>query len=353
MNLNPLRGILICAVLLLGNVSFGFCQILLPEKKGHNEDVVILDNGDRLTGEIKKVQNGILYLKSDRALGTLQLDWERVRILQSTARYEVEDIRGIRSTGTITESAEGRMALKLDDGSHVEIKLLDILEVREMRQRFFGRLNLSLDAGVTFTQGNQQKQFNIDSSLEYTKPLYSLQINLSSLFSGQKDGTSTSRHELVFFPTRHLSQKWRYIGLAGLLHDNQQNLDLRSTLGGGIGRTFMKTNRTSFLGYAGFVYTREIYFPEAGENRSNIEFLTGISISSYKFRSSNLEGYFLVFPSVSNAGRIRADVNVSWKWEIVKDLYWKVSGFDNFDSEPPVATPKNNFGLSSSVGWSF
>jgi hypothetical protein len=330
-----------------------FGQIgLLPEKKAHKDDVVILDNGDRLTGEIKKMQHGILHFKSDRAVGTLQLDWERVHFLQSTARYEFEDIRGMRFTGTIRKSVGEQLELELDDASVLAVKLSEILNIREMRRSFFGRVNLTLDAGVTYTQGNQQTQLNIDASMEYAKPLYNLRFDLSSLFSGQKDGATTSRHEFIFFPTRQISPKWDWIGMAALLSDNQQNLDRRSTLGGGVGRTFVETSRTIFKGYSGLVYTRENY-SETGEDRNNAEILTGLAISTYKFRSSELEAYLFVFPSISNFGRIRADVDVSWSWEIVGDLYWRVSGFNNFDSDPPIASPNNNFGVTSSIGWSF
>ena len=141
-------SVLICALLLCSTTPAFSQPRLLPEKKGHKDDVVVLDNGDRLTGEIKKVQNGILYLKSDRALGTLQLDWNRVRFLQSSARYELEDVRGARPIGTISPgSIEGRIVLILDDESAIQMSLSEILEIREMSQSFFGRLNLELDAG--------------------------------------------------------------------------------------------------------------------------------------------------------------------------------------------------------------
>jgi hypothetical protein len=328
----------------------------LKEKKiEHKDDRVILDNGDTLTGEIKKMEFGILYFKSDRAVGTLELDWVKVQELQSKARYEFETTDGNIHIGIITRKEKqnpGFLEIRLDNGELVETRIAEILRLQEMQQSFVGRLSLTLDAGINFTQGNTQTQINLASTIRYVRPRHSLQMNLNSIFSGQKDSEKTSRHEFSLLAKRDLAYRWNYLGMFSVLHDNQQDLHLRSTFGGGFERTFKETNRTLFSGIIGFVYTRENYSVE-GSDRNNGEILTGVALSTYKFRGSELNGYVLVFPSVTDPGRVRVDTNVYWNWEIVSDLYWKVSAFNNFDSSPPPESPKNNFGVTTSIGWSF
>jgi hypothetical protein len=322
-------------------------------KKDHKDDVVTLDNGDRITGEIKKMEHGILYLKSDRALDTLQLDWGRVQRIQSKARYEFETSGGDRFIGTLSGDSVDEVAIVLEDASVVRKPIIEILTMREMRKNVLGRINLSLDGGITFTQGNRQTQTTVQQSLQYTKPRYSFSQTVSSLFNHQSGSENTSRHEFQLLARRYFARRWEYLGLGALLSDNQQNLDLRVTAGGGFQRTFLKSNRALFAGIAGFVYTNEKYTAELESNRSNAEILTGLAFTRYRFRSSELQTYLLVFPSVTDFGRVRADLSGYWKWEIVSDLYWKFSVFDNFDSRPPAESPKNNFGVTSSVGWSF
>jgi hypothetical protein len=76
--------------------SSSFAQVpevlktLKKRKVEHKDDVVLMDNGDRNTGEIKKLEFGVLYLKSNRAADTLKLDWKRVMRVQSRSRYEFE-----------------------------------------------------------------------------------------------------------------------------------------------------------------------------------------------------------------------------------------------------------------------
>lgn len=341
--------------------SLVVCAQNTPEphkiKIKHKDDIVVLDNGDRLTGQIKGLQNGMLYFKSDRAIGTLQLDWKTVRYVQSKARFEFETREGKLYIGYPSPSEdasilEGQIHLRMEDNSTIQLQTSDVLTIRELQENFWARFDLSLDAGITFTQANSQTQTNVQASLLFTNPRYTFSANLSSLFSSQKDAEDTSRQELVFLGNRYISRPWETFGIGYFLRDNEQELNLRMTLGGGFRRMFLKGNRTRFSGVAGLAYTKENYFDEA-DNRNSLEVLTGLEFSSYRFRSSEINAYVFVYPSLTEAGRIRVDSNSYWKWEIVKDLYWKVSMFNNYDNKPPEGTPNNNFGVTSSIGWTF
>lgn len=61
-------------------------------------DVVVLDIGDRVTCEIKKLQRGKLTIKTD-ASGTITLKWSRVVGLQSAYLYQIELQSGARYIG--------------------------------------------------------------------------------------------------------------------------------------------------------------------------------------------------------------------------------------------------------------
>jgi hypothetical protein len=53
-------------------------------------------------------------------------------------------------------------------------------------------------------------------------------------------------------------------------------------------------------------------------------------------------------------GRYRLQVNGQARIEILNDLYWSLSVYESFDSEPPSETSRrNDFGITTSIGWSF
>lgn len=52
-------------------------------------DVVVLKNGDRLTGEIKGLQRGELRIKSDYMAEAVRLDWTKVERLESKSTFMI------------------------------------------------------------------------------------------------------------------------------------------------------------------------------------------------------------------------------------------------------------------------
>jgi hypothetical protein len=45
---------------------------------------------------------------------------------------------------------------------------------------------------------------------------------------------------------------------------------------------------------------------------------------------------------------------VSLKWELVEDIFWELSIYDSFDSDPVVpGAEENDYGVVTSLGWDF
>ena len=49
------------------------------------------------------------------------------------------------------------------------------------------------------------------------------------------------------------------------------------------------------------------------------------------------------------------DLDTKLQYEIFNDFFWSISFWDNYDSSPRDETifEKNDYGLSTSVGWKF
>jgi hypothetical protein len=66
--------------------------------------------------------------------------------------------------------------------------------------------------------------------------------------------------------------------------------------------------------------------------------------------STNLQ----IFPNLTDSGRVRAEFDISLKWEMIEDLFWELSFYDSYDSDPVVVdAEKNDYGIVTSVGWEF
>jgi hypothetical protein len=89
--------------------KFGVCLISASaicssaEAKNLRGDVVTMKNGDRLTGEVKSLEQGVLYIKMDYFSGSVGVDWSQVQKVKSTATYQITLSGGKRLTGTISK----------------------------------------------------------------------------------------------------------------------------------------------------------------------------------------------------------------------------------------------------------
>src|SRR5512135_3033496 len=66
-------------------------------------DVIVLTNGDRLTGEIKGVSHGKLDYLTDDA-GRPSIEWEKVARVTSVHSFEVEVRSGLKYFGRLAPS---------------------------------------------------------------------------------------------------------------------------------------------------------------------------------------------------------------------------------------------------------
>ena len=71
-------------------------------------DVVTLANGDRITGEIERLERGRLEFSTDDA-GTLYLEWDKLVSLVATTRvFDILTTDDRRFLGSLGPSAAGR-----------------------------------------------------------------------------------------------------------------------------------------------------------------------------------------------------------------------------------------------------
>ncbi len=82
----------------------------LPAGARDKTDVVILSNGDHLTGEIKGMSRGKLDFNTDDA-GRLSIEWAKVQSVTSVHLYEAELTSGERLYGTLSSPVDGVLAI--------------------------------------------------------------------------------------------------------------------------------------------------------------------------------------------------------------------------------------------------
>jgi len=75
---------------------------------------------------------------------------------------------------------------------------------------------------------------------------------------------------------------------------------------------------------------------------------------TYDFPKTDLTYSLLMYPGLSNAGRLRLESTLNLRRELFHDFSISISAYDSFDNRPPTeGVSHNDVGLTLSVGWSF
>ena len=73
------------------------------------DDLVIMKNGDRITCEIKRLENGVLYIDPPYVLAAYGVDWTKVERVESKQAFTVVLTNGERYTGRIEKTAAAQV----------------------------------------------------------------------------------------------------------------------------------------------------------------------------------------------------------------------------------------------------
>jgi len=321
-------------------------------------DVVILKNGDHVSGEIKSLERGKLSLSTD-SMGTVAIEWEDVERVTSQWVFEVETETGLRTFGSLSPAAEPKTMEIIGEGTRNTLNQTSVVRLTQLEAGFLSRLEGYVDVGFNFARANRATQWTLGSEVKSRNEIRQLKSTFSSFFDDRKDVESTTRNVITLDFTRFFSGRWLVTGLSSFTQNQELNLDLRSSFGGDLGRHVIQNNRTLLTVRAGAIFSKEQFAPTEfepmGENRNNVEATGTLSWELFSFQDPEIDiiTTLTVLPSLSNWGRIRADFDTRIQFELFKDFSWSATLFDNYDSRPPEGNETNDFGFTTSVGWSF
>jgi len=329
--------------------------VVSPVFAKRKDDVVVLKNGDRITGEIKKIQHGTLYFKPGYALETIEIDWTKVGQLESLDRFNVFLTDGMVHTGVIRKPLTSDDFTITTGQTVVSVPRSEVIRVQPTEDSRWKQMNGSIDYGFSLVSDNSQVQSSLGASAEYLGERNTAALDLNSTLTSQKDGANTSRNSVTFDYGRRVSENWSAIFLTNLLTSSQQKLDLRTSLGGGVGRILIRTANTRSVVSGGLLFSRERYSPETGLQplSKTAEAWLSLAFTHFRFKVFDLDTSLTAYPNLTTRGRVRVNSVSNLRWEFIKDLYWNLRIYENFDSHPPIVAPKNDFGITTSLGWTF
>jgi len=320
-------------------------------------DVVTMPNGDKITGEVQSLSRGKLDYKTDD-LGRLSIEWIKLTRLISEHYFDVEVMSGRRYFGRLAEpAADGVIVVK--GISADTLPIWSVVSISQLNAKFLQRMKAYLDVGFTLAKANTATTLSIDAETEYRGPKLGATLGLNLYSQGQESAPAAARSSVKLELNRFLANRWNAAALTRLEQNDELNLDYRLTGGLGGGRVLRQSNAMEIEANFGLVVTREQFFPEDStstpEASTNLEGLLHFGWDAFRFDSPKLDfsTALTAYPSLSDFGRVRADLDLRLKYEVFKDFHVGINFTDNFDSRPPEGSSNNDYVTSLTIGWSY
>jgi hypothetical protein len=324
-------------------------------------DVIVMDNGDRITGEIKGLQGDVLTVSLPYVDGNLSMNWLRVARVDSPQLFLMQTQDGLTHTGTLTTleaSAADPIKIQIAEGTNIKAtteksKVVRLTETSlSFRQRLSGDINL----GSSYSKGNNTTQYQLGASIEQTRERWGASITYSSNLSASSGAETATRNQANLSAYRLLRRTNFFVsGFGGLLQSSVQGIHLQENVGAGIGRFFKNTNRTKFSVLGGGVWQTTKYNPSAvSVERQQVYGAIGTAdLKVFLFKKTNLSITGSAIPAFSDRGRVFYSTNASYYLKFFRDFSWNFSFYGNWDTRPPPTFKGSDYGYSSGLKWTF
>ena len=348
-----MRKLRCCAIALLGGL-WG-----LPASAAKT-DVVVLLNGDRITGEVKELAYGQLKFSTDD-MGTLYIEWSKIASLTTAQQLQVELADGRRVFGQAPEAGVSRGALSLRGGAPagavvvpMEVPMSDVVRVVTLGAgEWKERLDAAVSLGYSFSQASDTQVFNFAGSIGSRDRRQHWNVALDAQLTSQDGGRASQRAALVGTRERFMPDRYYRESALEFTRNQELGLDLRSLVSLSFGRYLIQDQGHEWRAGIGLAASAERGYD--GNRRESLEAQFSSSVRLFNFDSPelNLVAGLTLLPSLSDTGRLRGESSLKLRRELAPDLFLEFGFYDSYDNRPAEGAEKNDWSVVTSLGYTF
>ena len=317
-------------------------------------DVVILKNGDKITGEVKYMRVGILTYKTDN-METIEIQWNKIKSITTKNFFEIEVADGRVFFGSIAPGEdEDRMTVKGVTMDH-NLFMKYIVRINRIKETFWDIIEGSVKLGFSFTKASNIGQVSLGGNAKYRTKINVTELALNSVFTTSDEELTSSKNDLSFSYQHNLKDEWFGAGIASLQENSELGIKLRTSVGGGLGNNFIQSQNQWLFTLAGLSVNREAKTDQT-EAIYNLEAIISAQYQFFKYEhpKATFLTYTNIFPSLSNLGRFRFNYNAELSWEMVIDFYWDLTFYFEYDNQPQSEdASKSDYRIETSLKYVF
>ena len=324
-------------------------------------DEVVLKNGNHLTGDIVKLDDNKLVLKTDFA-DEIHIKWDAVSSFSAKTPLVVQTADK-KVTVTNLERKDSMIAMNTGTGQPVEIEAANIKTLRSQGEQdsYEASLHPGLMAGwagganfgLALATGNSET-LSVSTGMNLNRATLNDKLSLYATSVYNKDNVADSvtanaiqgglRYD------RNITKRLFFFIGSDFEYNDLQKLDIRAVPNGGLGFHAINSPRTVLDLFGGLSYTYEkygtgvtnnIFAPSFGEELSHK--LTANTVFKEK-------AFFFPYVTGDQAGDYRFAFDAGVSTKISRWLTWQTSLSDRYVSNPIPGTKGNDLLLSTGLG---
>ena len=353
-------------------------------------DVITVTNGDQITGAVSAMSAGKLSVSTDYA-GTINIKWREVQQIESRYMYEVRLDDGERVYGRwVANDIPNELTFR-SSGVERQLDIDDIVEVRSIEEELSDKLDLQLSSTIYADPNNQTLVLSAKGTYDVRggRTGFSARIDDSKTTSEddenrvkQTSNASNFTFYREFWRDRGTAQSFRVLNAVYSSND-ELGVAHRASLGFGLGRYLINDlghELAVSMGVQGVQERRgscddqtagkkidatlvdaepETVVEETQlETCNDTELFVHMNWHLYSFQDLDMDISVVgnAYPSLSDSGRIRGDLNVLVNWELFDSFFWSVNARTEIDSASDrdnISLSNSDFTISTGVTWKY
>lgn len=352
-------------------------------------DLITVVNGDQITGAVNAMTAGKLSVSTSYA-GTVNIKWREIEQIESRYLYEIRLDDGERIYGRFTtNTTENQLTLRVS-GTNRQVEIDDIVEVRSIEEELSDKLDLQLSSTITADPNNKQLVLYAAGTYDVRggRTNFSARVDDTRSTPQGKDPTSSNSSFMQvsreFWRERGTAQSYRVLNAR---YDTNDELGIahRGSVGVGLGRYLINDlghelavsggiqgvqerrpdceEQKSVRGMAPFVEATLYDGGDQSDKRAlkkcyDAELFLNLKWHLYSFQRLDMDISLIgnTYPSLSDWGRIRGDLNLLISWELFDSFYWTVNAqteIDNAGDREDESLSNSDYTLSTGITWKY
>lgn len=305
-----------------------------------------MTNGDRISGHISALRDGELVLINEYQ-DKLTLPLHKIQAV-NTGQKNVSG-KNEKAVASGHLYPKNKSTEKEQEGA--EIAADDTDEVVEGKKTPESSWEGSISAGGNRQRGNTERtSANIEVNVERLTELDEISLLFRYNYAEENSALTTRDIYGEIGYNYNLSERWYWTLNSSLLSDDFRDLDLRTTVGLGLGYRWLKSQRFSLSSEAGLTYISRNY--EKSPDETDLAGRISVDVEGQITDTLSVFEKLTLYPSLEGGGHIVHN-EMGLKSRITDAWHFKISHVTDYNSEPPENIEDTDTTLSLGIGYNF